>query len=271
MDTLNRYFKDIRKSKPLSPDREKELALAVQGGNEEALQELVEANLRFVITEAKKYQGRGLSLEDLICEGNVGLIEAAKRFDPSAGFRFISYAVFWIRQAILFALSSNRNIRLPLNRVGDLNAARKVKEEYASRGETISDREVAHQVGISLEELGTLQRAGRSVVSLDLKVGDDEDNSLESIIKGEGQDIDADLYKESLCDSLLRVLRSVLTEKEASIVAESYGVGCEVKSEEEIGEKWGISGERVRQIKLKAIAKIRKSSKALNCLREYLG
>lgn len=271
MENINRYFKDIAKASPLSLKEEYALALKIKEGDEEALNKLVKANLKFVVTVARQFQGRGISLEDLICEGNIGLVEAARRFDPSSGYRFISYAVFWIKQSICYAISNNRDIRLPMNRIAEYSKVRKMRGEALARGERVSDKEIAKALGVSVRDVIALDKAHNPSVSLDSRIGDEEDSCLEEIVRDVNADQDEGLSQESLASSLKVLLDSVLSKREAEIVSLSYGIGCTELDDEQIGLKVGVSGERVRQLKLKAIAKLRKSPKVLSELREYLG
>lgn len=270
-NNISRYFHDIAKLSPLTSQEESRLALLIQEGDETALSTLVSANLKFVVTVARQYQGRGVSLEDLICEGNIGLVEAAKRFNPSAGFRFISYAVYWIKQAICFAITNNRSIRLPMNRVGNINTIRKLREKGIAEGTKVSDKELCSTLGISLSDLRTLDRALSPVLSLDSSIGDDEDSCLEDIVRDKSADQDTELRSESLLTSLKDVLDTVLSERESRIIRLSYGISCTEQDDEHIGQMLNISSERVRQVRTYALSKLRKSPKTVNSLREYLG
>lgn len=272
MDTVSRYFKDIRKSQPLSPDEEKKLAFRIQDGDEEAINLLVEANLKFVVTVARTYQGRGLDLEDLIAEGNVGLIEAAKHFDPNYGFRFISYGCWWIRQAIQAALAQDRLIRLPMNKVGIVNQIAKTTSEFQDKeGRKPSDRELAKAVGISITEVRMMQAAVKYAIQLDQPVGEDGEDTLDSIIEDpKSPKCDSVLVSESLVKDVDMVLKIVLSDREATIVRSSFGINAPVLTDEEIGKKFDISAERVRQLKAAALMKMRKNKKVLNLLREYI-
>lgn len=267
-----RYFSDIRKSKPLSSAREVELAIRIQDGDQDALNELVEANLKFVVTIARKYQGRGLEMEDLIAEGNTGLIEAAQHFDPKAGFKFISYGVWWIRQAILSAISNNKLIRLPMNKVGIVNTINKVTAEFREKeGRNPSDKELAKAAGVSIAEIRMMQNATRTTIQLDKPMGDDGDSTLDEVIADPGaKKADISMIDESLVTDVDIILKSVLSEREADVIRFSYGIGETELSDEKIGEKFGISGERIRQIKYGALNKLRKNRGVLDTLRDYL-
>ena len=274
MNNIDRYFKDIRKSKPLTKEDEITLAQKVQKGDEEALNLLVTSNLRFVVTIARKYQGRGLELEDLIAEGNSGLIEAARHFDPESGFRFISYGIFWIKQAILAALSANRAIRLPFNKIGTVNAVQKAINNLTIKtGHIPSDKEIARYIGISEPEVSTIREASRQITSLDMSLGEsEEDGTLESTIENENiVATDEETITSSLVTDVDRILKSILKEKDCFIIRNTYGIGCKEMTDEQIGEVLKISPERVRQVRLRILKDIRKNVKALAILREYLG
>lgn len=272
MGNLDRYYHEIRNSKPLSSEDEKILAKKIQAGDREALDRLVNANLKFVVSVARQFQGRGVDLEDLVCEGNLGLIEAAKRFDPDKDFRFISYAVFWIKQSIYTALSSTGSIRLPFNRVVEVNRVRSLRNKALQEGRSISDGEIAKTLNIPVSEINLLDKVSAPTISFEYKVGSDEgDSTLEDIIPNEEATLDVELRRESLNTTLKLLLKTRLDARELKLIQMSFGLGCEEKTEEQIGQELGISEERVRQLKVKAINKLRKNSKMLRMLREYLG
>lgn len=272
MENLDRYYHEIRKSTPLSSEEEKELARQIQAGDQAALNKLVEANLKFVVSVARMYQGKGMELEDLVCEGNLGLIEAAKRFDPDKDFRFISYAVFWIKQSIFAALSNTGNIRLPFNRVVEINKVRNMRAKAAAEGQAITDAEISKALGISVADINVLDKATAPTLSFEYKLGGDDDAAtLESVIANEDATLDVELRKESLNTTLKLLMSARLDTRELKLIQMSFGIECEEKSEEEIGKELGISEERVRQIKVKAINKLRKNGKLLRALKEYLG
>lgn len=271
MENLDRYYHEIRKTAPLTSEEEKELARKIQAGDQKALNKLVEANLKFVVSVARQYQGRGMELEDLVCEGNLGLIEAAKRFDPDKDFRFISYAIFWIKQSIYVALSNTGSIRLPFNRVVEINKVRSMRNRAKQEGVAITDAEISKALGISVADINLLDKATAPTLSFEFKLGEDEDSAtLESVIPNESANIDADMRQESLNTTLKLLLEARLDARELKLIRMSFGIECEEKNEEQISQELGISEERVRQLKAKAIGKLRKNGKLLRALREYL-
>jgi len=257
---LDQYLQEIGKIPLLTPEEEVELARRIKQGDEEALHKLTRANLRFVVSVAKKYQGQGLSLADLINEGNYGLIKAAQRFDETRGFKFISYAVWWIRQAILQALAEqSRVVRLPLNRIGTISKIRKVSARLAQEHERApSAEELAAELGIDVEKIcEALQHTGRAL-SMDAPFTDDDDNSLLDVLPNEEDTApDEGLMEESLKIDIERAL-STLHPREAEIIRLYFGIGREHPlTLEEIGQRFGLTRERVRQIKEKALRKLR--------------
>ncbi len=254
--TIDKYLQEIGKVDLLTPEEEIELAIKVRENDQRALEKLIKANLRFVVSVAKQYQNQGLSLGDLINEGNLGLIKAAKRFDPTRGFKFISYAVWWIRQSILQALAEqSRIVRLPLNRVGALNKIGKKFSELEQEFEREpSPSEIAEQLNMSLYEVDkTLQISGRHL-SVDQPFVQGEDNKLLDVMADDNQlPPDHTLMKESLRTEVERALKS-LTDREAEVIRLYFGIEREHPlTLEEIGEKFNLTRERVRQIKEKAI------------------
>ena len=272
--TIDRYFDEISMEKLLTPEEEIQLAKRVREGDEEALERMTRANLRFVVSIAKRYQNQGLSLGDLINEGNLGLIKAAKRFDETRGFKFISYAVWWIRQSILQALAEqSRVVRLPLNRVGILNRINKKLSDLEQKYERVpSPEEVAEALEMStLDVSDTLQMSSRQL-SVDAPFSGDDDNSLLDVLPDTDAYIEPDspLMEESLKMEVDRVLGS-LSEREAKVIKMYFGLVNErPMTLEEIGESFKLTRERVRQIKEKSIRKLRHSSRSKN-LRTYLG
>jgi len=274
--SLDKYLQEIGKIELLSPEEEIELARKIrQGGpeGEAALEKLVKANLRFVVSVAKQYQNQGLSLGDLINEGNLGLIKAAKRFDETRGFKFISYAVWWIRQSILQALAEqSRIVRLPLNRVGALNKISKKFSELEQRYEREpTPAEMAEELEMSITEIaGTVRMSGRHL-SIDAPFAHGEESRLLDLLPNESQPPpDAELIHESLCYEIHQALQA-LPEREAAVIRYYFGVdGCPQLTLEEIGERLGLTRERVRQIKEKAIRRLRHASRSKE-LRTYLG
>jgi len=270
---LDQYLQEIGEVELLTPEEEIELAKRVKEGDEEALEKITKANLRFVVSVAKQYQNQGLSLGDLINEGNLGLIKAANRFDETRGFKFISYAVWWIRQSILQALAEqSRIVRLPLNRVGTMNKIGKAFSELEQEFEREpSPEEIAEQLDISdFEVSDTLQRAGKHL-SLDAPFSEEEENRLLDIIENQEQPApDNSLMTESLKIELNQAL-STLTQREAEVVKLYFGLESETPlTLEEIGEHFNLTRERVRQIKEKALRRLRHASRS-KALRSYLG
>ena len=271
--SLEKYLQEIAEVPLLKPEEEIELAKRIKQGDEEALEKLTKANLRFVVSVAKQYQNQGLSLGDLINEGNLGLIKAATRFDETRGFKFISYAVWWIRQSILQALAEqSRVVRLPLNRVGALNKIGRVLSELEQEFEREpSEEEIAEQLEMTPYEVSdTLQMAGKHV-SLDAPFNQDEESRLLDVLENEDMPApDRPLIDESLKIELERAL-STLTKREAEVIKLYFGLGREHPlTLEEIGELFNLTRERVRQIKEKAIMRLRHASRS-KALRPFLG
>ncbi len=271
-DSLEKYLHDISKEELITPEEEVELAQRIKKGDQRALEKLTRANLRFVVSVAKQYQHQGLSLPDLINEGNLGLIKAAKKFDETKGFKFISYAVWWIRQCILQALAEqSRIVRLPLNKIGALNKIHKtfVELEQEHEREPTPD-EVAEALELDEEKVAsTIKLSGRHL-SVDAPFQDGEDNSLLDVLENnEAPKADNTLINESLTKEIERTLNT-LSEKERQVIRAFYGIGKKQKSLEEIGKEIGISRERTRQIKEKAIKRLRHSSRN-KLLKAYLG
>lgn len=271
--SLDKYLQEIGKVDLLTPDQEIDLAIKIKKGDQIALERLTKANLRFVVSVAKQYQNQGLSLGDLINEGNLGLIKAAKRFDETRGFKFISYAVWWIRQSILQALAEqSRIVRLPLNRVGALN---KIGKAYSNLEQEFerepSANELAQELEMDVSEVAdTLKISGRHV-SMDAPFASGEENRLLDVIENEQQpNPDFALMSESLKTEIERAL-STLTERESEVIKLYFGLNKEHSlTLEEIGERFNLTRERVRQIKEKAIRRLRHASRSKN-LRAYLG
>ena len=271
--SLDKYLQEIGKVDLLTPDEEVDLAKRIREGDQAALEKLTKANLRFVVSVAKQYQNQGLSLGDLINEGNLGLIKAAQRFDETRGFKFISYAVWWIRQSILQALAEqSRIVRLPLNRVGSLNKISKTFSELEQKFEREpSPEELAEVLEVSTTEIvDTMKISGRHV-SMDAPFVQGEENSLLDVLENDTElTPDADLMVDSLRKEVQRAL-STLTQREADVVTYYFGLnGVHVMTLEEIGEKFNLTRERVRQIKEKAIRRLRHTSRS-KALKPYLG
>lgn len=270
---LRLYFEEISHEETLSPEEEINLAALVRQGDPQALDKLLRANLRFVVSVAKKYQNHGLSLEDLINEGNIGLIKAAQRFDETRGFKFISYAVWWIRQTILQSISEySRLVRLPLNIVGSLNKVSKITLEFEQEYErepTLQEiEEILEKENIDLD---ITRQLNEGTISIDTPIGNDGNGTLQDILAGlEDNNPDEPLTQESFHFEIERVLRS-LDKREAMIIRLYFGIGHELPlTLEEIGNQLHLTRERVRQIKEKALRKLRHTSRALY-LKGYLG
>lgn len=272
--SLEKYLQEIGKVDLINSESEVRLAALIRQGDRNALEKLVKANLRFVVSVAKQYQNQGLSLSDLINEGNLGLIKAAQRFDETKGFKFISYAVWWIRQSILQALAEqSRIVRLPLNKVGSLNKINKafssLEQEYEREP---SAEELAELLNLGLEEVRTTLGVGARHVSMDAPFIDGEDNALIDVLQNpNSESADAKLeHNESLREEIRRTLAS-LTERQREVVSMYFGIGTEHSlSLEDIGDRFALTRERVRQIKDKAINKLRVTSRN-KYLKEYLG
>ena len=272
--SLEKYLQEIGKVDLLTPEEEVELAKRIKKGDEIALEKLTKANLRFVVSVAKQYQNQGLSLSDLINEGNLGLIKAAQRFDETRGFKFISYAVWWIRQSILQALAEqSRIVRLPLNKVGSLNKINRAFSELEQNYEREpSADELAEQLEISPEEVETTLAVASRHVSVDAPFVEGEDNSLLDVLENDKTpNTDEELdYTQSLSKEINRSLSS-LTERQCDVIKLYYGIGLKhPMSLEDIGDKFGLTRERVRQIKDKAINKLRTTNRS-KLLKNYLG
>ena len=271
-EALDKYLQEIGKEEMISVEEEVELAQRIRKGDRKALERLTKANLRFVVSVAKQYQNQGLSLPDLINEGNLGLIKAAEKFDETRGFKFISYAVWWIRQSILQALAEqSRIVRLPLNQVGALNKINKIINKFEQEHERLpSPDEVAEMLETSKEKVADTQRVSGRHISIDAPFVEGEDNSLLDVLpNNDSPAADRGLINESLKMEIERAL-STLTERERNIIKYFFGIGCQEKTLEEIGETFNLTRERVRQIKEKTIHRL-KSSGRKKLLMNYLG
>ena len=271
--SLDKYLQEIGKVQLLSPEEEIQLAIRMKNGDHSAMEKLTKANLRFVVSVAKQYQNQGLALDDLINEGNLGLIKAVRRFDETRGFKFISYAVWWIRQSILQALAEqSRIVRLPLNRVGAIN---KIGRTYSNLKQEFerepSADEIAEALEMDVSEISDTLRISGKPVSVDAPFSAGEDNSLLDVIENDQQPSpDNELISESLKQEIKNIL-SELPEREAEVLRLYFGLDGEyAMTLEEIGEKFNLTRERVRQIKEKAIQRLRHNSKSKN-LKSYLG
>ena len=269
--TVDDYLRDLGKLEMITPEEETELAVRIQAGDDAAFKRMVEANLRFVVSVAKKYQNRGLDLLDLVNEGNIGLMKAALKFDPTRGFKFVSYAVWWIRQQILQALSEQgRLIRLPLNQVGILNKIGRARMEFLQENEREpTDEELAELVDITPSKLSDSILNDNRSLSLDFPMGEDQTESLIDILPDtSAPSADKELENESLRNDIEMVM-AVLNEREREVLKLSFGIGCQAQSLEEIGENMDLTRERVRQLKMKAIHKL-SSPKVRSRLAQYL-
>ncbi|CDE87206.1 putative uncharacterized protein [Prevotella sp. CAG:891] len=270
-ESIERYLQEIGREQMISLDEEAELAHRIKQGDEEALEKLTKANLRFVVSVAKQYQGQGLSLVDLINEGNVGLITAAKKFDETRGFKFISYAVWWIRQSILQALAENsRIVRLPQNQVGNVSKVNRFYHQFIQKNERLpSVDEVAEALDMEPEKVNAVLISSGKHVSMDAPLVEDEDSCLLDLFSNrEDSDTDAQLVTESLATEIDRAI-SQLPDREAKIIKMFFGIQSPELSLEEIGEKMKLSRERVRQIKEKGLAILR-SAHLSSVLKSYL-
>ncbi len=272
---LDKYLNEIGKISMLTPEEEVKLAQRIREGDQEALDEMTRANLRFVVSVAKQYQNQGLSLSDLINEGNVGLIKAAKRFDETKGFKFISYAVWWIRQSILQAIVENsRIVRMPLNKVGSYS---KVNEAYISFVQSFerdpSDEELAEILGVTIKEVQTMTRGTVRHVSLDAPLSSNDDGEatmLDVMMPEDATEPDMELMAESLRDEVAYGM-NILAPREVEVISCYYGLnGYKPLNLEEIAERYGLTRERVRQIKERAIRRLRKAYNT-EALKAYLG
>jgi len=270
--SLDKYLQEIGKEDLITVEEEVELAQRIKKGDRDALEKLTRANLRFVVSVAKQYQNQGLSLPDLINEGNLGLIKAAEKFDETRGFKFISYAVWWIRQSILQALAEqSRIVRLPLNQVGSLNKINKAFSRFEQENErTPSPEELAEILDLPKEKVSDTLRVSGRHVSVDAPFVDGEDNSLLDVLTNiDSPNADRSLLNESLSREIDRAL-ATLTERERDIIKLFFGIGIQEMTLEEIGEQFGLTRERVRQIKEKAIRRLRHTSRS-KLLKTYLG
>lgn len=270
--SLDKYLQEIGREDLITVEEEVELAQAIKKGDRQALEKLTRANLRFVVSVAKQYQNQGLSLPDLINEGNLGLIKAAEKFDETRGFKFISYAVWWIRQSILQALAEqSRIVRLPLNQVGSLNKINKALQKFEQENERRpSAEELAIELDMTVEKvIDSLKVSGRHI-SMDAPFVEGEDNSLLDVLVNDDAPIaDRTLINESLQKEIDRAL-ATLTDRESDIIKMFFGIGCQEMTLEEIGDKFQLTRERVRQIKEKAIRRLRQDSRS-KLLKGYLG
>ena len=270
--SLEKYLQEIGHQDLLTADEEVELAQQIRKGDRKALERLTKANLRFVVSVAKQYQNKGLSLPDLINEGNLGLIKAAERYDETRGFKFISYAVWWIRQSILQAIAEqSRIVRLPLNQVGSVNRIARELNKFEQENESKpSVEEMADRIDLPEEKIAEAMKINTNHVSMDAPFADGEDNSLLDVLPNtDSPSTDNVLDQESLRTEIGRVL-DVLNDREQKVIKAFFGIGMQEMTLEEIGDKYNLTRERVRQIKEKAIRRLRYNTKS-KTLKTYLG
>lgn len=270
--SLDKYLQEIGHEELLTTDEEVELAQRIRKGDKRALERLTKANLRFVVSVAKQYQNQGLSLPDLINEGNVGLIKAAEKFDETRGFKFISYAVWWIRQSILQAIAEqSRLVRLPLNQVGSVNKITRELNKFEQEHERKpSVDEIAERVDLPEDKIADAMKANSRHVSMDAPIADGEDSSMIDFLAGDSSNTDKELAIESLKAEVSRILK-LLTDKEQKVLRAFFGIdGSPEMTLDEIGEKYNLTRERVRQIKEKALRRLRHNTKN-KLLKSYLG
>ena len=270
-ETLDKYLQEISREPMIAVNEEVELAQRIRQGDRAALEKLTRANLRFVVSVAKQYQNQGLSLTDLINEGNIGLLKAAEKFDETRGFKFISYAVWWIRQSILQALAEqSRNIRLPLNQVGLLNKISKESAQFEQLHERRpTSVELSELLDIPAEKIEEALSHSGSSISMDAPFVEGEDNSLLDVLPcNDAPTTDSVLMNESLATEINRAL-STLSDREKEILQMLFGIGCQEMTLEEIGDHFGLTRERVRQVKEKARRRIRNTSRCI-LLKTYL-
>lgn len=270
--SLDKYLQEIGHEELLTTDQEVELAQRIRKGDKRALERLTKANLRFVVSVAKQYQNQGLSLPDLINEGNVGLIKAAEKFDETRGFKFISYAVWWIRQSILQAIAEqSRLVRLPLNQVGSVNKITRELNKFEQEHERKpSVDEIAERVDLPEDKIADAMKANSRHVSMDAPIADGEDSSMIDFLSGDSSNTDRELAIESLKAEVSRILK-LLTDKEQKVLRAFFGIdGSPEMTLDEIGEKYNLKRERVRQIKEKALRRLRHNTKN-KLLKSYLG
>lgn len=273
-ESLEKYLQEIGKVELISPEEEVKLALLIKQGDQQALDKLTKANLRFVVSVAKQYQNQGLTLPDLINEGNLGLIKAAQRFDETRGFKFISYGVWWIRQSIMQALAEqSRIVRLPLNKVGLTNRISRAYSHLEQEFErTPTTEELAFFLDIDADEVSATLNVAARHVSMDSPLSDGEESTLiDVLINGNADSADKQImFNDSLKKEIARSL-SILTERQNEVICYFYGIGIEQPmSLEDIGIRFCLTRERVRQIKDKALTKLRSASRS-NLLKEYMG
>ena len=269
---LEKYLQEIGKEEMVTAEEEVELAQRIRKGDQKALERLTKANLRFVVSVAKQYQNQGLSLADLINEGNMGLIKAAERFDETRGFKFISYAVWWIRQSILQAIAEqSRIVRLPLNQVGSVAKINRVLSKFEQENERRpSVDEISERIDLPEDKIDDALRVQNKHISMDAPIYEGEEgNMLDTMVNNDSPMADYQLLKESLKEEIHSALNG-LSEREKSVIEAFYGIGMPEMTLDEIGSKYGLTRERVRQIKEKAIRRLRNTTYN-EVLKTYLG
>ena len=276
-EALDRYLTEIAREPMLTPDEEAALAQTIHKGGKEgekARDRLVSGNLRFVVSVAKQYQHQGITLTDLINEGNMGLVKAAEKFDETRGFKFISYAVWWIRQSIMEALAvKSRIVRVPLNQVGIAGKVNRATEQFLQQhGRIPSTHELAQLTGIEEAQIEAAMDAASHTTSIDAPLGNEDDTSMADILSSDdiGSKSDSQLDRQSMNQFVSDLLKEVLNQREQKIIKESFGIGVMEKSLEEIADEMGMTRERIRQVREKALRKIRYSNYS-STLRQYLG
>lgn len=270
--SLDKYLQEIGHEELISVEEEVELARRIKKGDRKALEKLTKANLRFVVSVAKQYQNQGLSLPDLINEGNIGLLKAAERFDETRGFKFISYAVWWIRQSILQAIAEqSRVVRLPLNQVGSVNKINRILNQFEQENERRpSIDEIADKTDMPHDKIEDVLKVNTHQVSVDAPVTDNDGASMLDFMQSDSEpETDSKLVTESLREEIANAL-NVLNERERNVVEAFYGINQSESTMEEIGKKYGLTRERVRQIREKAIRKLKQNTKN-KMLKSYLG
>lgn len=269
--SLDKYLQEIGHESLISVEEEADLARRIKEGDKKALEKLTKANLRFVVSVAKQYQNQGLSLPDLINEGNLGLIKAAEKFDETRGFKFISYAVWWIRQSILQAIAEqSRIVRLPLNQVGSVNRINRALNKFEQENERRpSIDEIADKTDISEEKIMDVMKINKREISVDAPISDGENSYLDTLPNTLTPNTDNELVMQSLREEIANALK-ILNERERNIIDAFFGINQPECTLEEIGNKYGLTRERVRQIREKAIRKLRQNTKS-KILKTYLG
>lgn len=266
--SLNDYLKDITKYKLLTPEEEKEIGKLAKTGDKKAIEKLITSNLRFVVSVAKQYQSQGLDLIDLIQAGNCGLIEAANRFDVDKGFRFISYAVWWIRQAIIQSLSDNsRVIRLPMSQIHEISKINKIISDFEQKNHTYpSDEELEALIGLPISKINKILNSESRIMSIDTPFKDEEEGTLVDVIPNKNALKADSIINEEYKNKELKMLLNTLPDREHDVIRMYFGIGCYPITLEEIGEKFGITYERARQIKESALSNLKKYKNKLSYL-----